>query len=129
MNLKRDIVCINKYKMEKFRLIFERMSVEMKMGWMGPLSLIFHYHDLVTPHSIGNSMIEIFKEGGIINVKIGSARVQDLGTNRATKKRKYKQTMELKVCCIGDDRCVSHIWSWKMGTLMTLSRRVSTQWH
>ena len=32
MNLKRDIVCINKYKMEKFRLIFERMSVEMKMG-------------------------------------------------------------------------------------------------
>jgi len=75
---------------------------------MGPLKLIFHYQNLVTPHSIGNSMIEKFKEGRIINVKIASARVQDLGTNRASKKRKYKQTIELKVLKIGD-RCVSDI--------------------
>ena len=64
---------------------------------MGPLNFMFHYH-LIILHSIGNSMIEIFKEElrkKIINVKIASASgcrcFTDLGTNRVTKKTKYKQ--------------------------------------
>lgn len=68
---------------------------------MGPLNFMFHYH-LIILHSIGNSMIEIFKEElrkKIINVKIASASgcrcFTDLGTNRVTKKTKYKQTIEV----------------------------------